>query len=247
MPNSEPLTIAEAADSIGVPKASLRHMLMHPDRRSRLLHAYRTGKKGLRTVEMVPPELIEELRAAYGRPAPSPPAGPAQPTAVQAPSRNGAPAEPLLSAGPFEFATPPRSEPADGAAGPRSAGAAPASTQDPAHAADSTEPDPGASSPGGDSGRQLVVEAVAESQMRVSPAAGSGGDAIMIVAAYERLLAEREARLMDIHSALECERENTRRLAEALAASQEALRAAQAPQPAPGTEPKGFWARLRAR
>ena len=57
-------TIAEAADSLRLPKKTLRHVLGRPDRKARLLREYRNTKKGLITVEIVPDDLYEELAAS---------------------------------------------------------------------------------------------------------------------------------------------------------------------------------------
>jgi len=65
--NDQPLTIAEAAERIGVPKKTLRHMLLRPDRRARLQREYRTTKKGLITIELVPLDLLNELTGAFPR------------------------------------------------------------------------------------------------------------------------------------------------------------------------------------
>ncbi|MDR3707618.1 MAG: hypothetical protein P4L33_04915 [Capsulimonadaceae bacterium] len=73
------------------------------------------------------------------------------------------------------------------------------------------------------------------------------GDARLIVATYERLLSEKDSRLSDLRAALDAERENGRRLAEALAREQETLasmtqRLAQAAQDS--SQPRSWFARL---
>ncbi len=67
----------------------------------------------------------------------------------------------------------------------------------------------------------------------------SAADTLLVVATYERLLAEKEGRLADLRNALESERENSRRLADALAREQ-ALRA----EPKADAARRGWWARL---
>lgn len=154
-------TIAEAAQGLNVPKKTLRHVLARPDRKARLLREYRNTKKGLVTVEIVPPDLYQELEG-------------------------GSPAEVVANEAP----------PVSGDAG------APQDAKSPAAAVSVTLAEP------------------------VALAAARHADTALIVATYERLLSEKEGRLMDLRAALEAERENNRRLSEALAREQSAHAAA---------------------
>jgi predicted transcriptional regulator len=81
----------------------------------------------------------------------------------------------------------------------------------------------------------VTVEAVQDLHVPHTP---NAADTMLVVATYERLLAEKEGRLADLRNALEAERENSRRLAEALAREQ-TLR-----ETPPQEVRRGFWARL---
>jgi len=210
MSTTEPISIADAASSLGLPKATLRHILQRPDRRARLVRAYRTTKKGLRTVEMVPPDLLAEIRETYQPGTESSIDDVISPDHVDESVENEreSPESEDKTAGQDD------SEEAEGIAEPAS-----------------FESQEGDAAEFGS-----MVEAAADTQIRLGMVSQQTGDAMMIVATYERLLAEKEARLIDMRAALESERENARRLGDALARAQ---------QSAATEKPKGgFWARM---
>ena len=77
---------------------------------------------------------------------------------------------------------------------------------------------------------------------------------MLIVATYERLLSEKESRLMDLRASLETERQNVRRLSEALAREQaihatlmDRLTVQTAPEPVSAPAPKTWLSRLLQR
>ncbi|HEY3332617.1 MAG TPA: hypothetical protein VGK19_21480 [Capsulimonadaceae bacterium] len=220
-------TIAEAAEQLGVPKKTLRHILTRPDRKARLLREYRTTKKGLVTVEIVPHDLYDEIAGS----------GPAADVTTDAPvtvheiATETAQSE--LPGGDAVFSA--AAEPVEPIEAAESGGA-----DEPAKQAETapTEPQPAAVP---DAGSANVIEAVLQS----APALQTNAtDTMLIVATYERLLAEKEGRLTDLRSALEAERETCRRLADALAREQE-LRVVAPPAAEPPR--RSLWARLMGR
>ena len=99
-------------------------------------------------------------------------------------------------------------------------------------------------------------DALESSEMVQSDSGGQAparpAETVLIVATYERLLAEKEGRLLDLRTALDAERENSRRLAEALAREQtnhaaafERLAAPAFPEALPA--PKSWLTRLFSR
>jgi len=192
---------------------------LRPDRKARLLRQYRTRKNGLTTVEIIPADLFEEIKLSLS----SAPElvdegwddaiaieiGQPDPFAVEdEPAPDGA-SEPAISE-PVETAAP--EKPESGGAEIEKAQPAPVET-----ALASAQP------------QSIQPNEVLSAQPSQS------GETLMIVATYERLLAEKENRLLDLRAALEAERENSKRLAEALGKEQD-LRA----EP----QKKSWWSRI---
>ena len=229
MSTNEPLTISEAADALGLPKATLRHILQRPDRRARLLHAYRNTKKGLKTVELVPLDLLEELSRNY------PPVD--GPHAADSEDSDGLTDEQATdvsstdNAGTDQAAVTIEMESIELTDDSDESTAANAPLEivdggvaDHGHHLPPADADSPADTEANESHSQTsLAEPVAAAEIKLGSVNQQTGDAMMIVATYERLLAEREARLLEIHAALESERANGRRIAETLASTQKTL------------------------
>ena len=263
MTTTEGLTIGEAAEALGVSKQTLRLVLTRPDRKARILRAYRTTRKGLRTVEIVPADLMDELRET---PLPhQKQVGPLHPDLTEAApsadlqSGNSSPDadvadNPLLAdSGLPTHGIPLSSEAAVSALLTDVPRSPPISAAE--NAAESGEADgaPGAGSPVAPAPMTATKDTrptpfAAEVDALLGGSGGRTGEAMLVAATYERLLAEKENRLGDLRDALSAERENSRRLAEALAREQDMRQTAALPASAPaaiGAPPRrGFWARL---
>lgn len=228
------LTLGDAAKKLGIPKRMVRHFISRPDRKALLGRRYRTTKNGLTTIEIIPPELFEALeksvRSAYG-------------------SANG------QNGGQSSEEDAPKNENED-ASGVESRGDAPkpdepieemrSAREETSENIDSNESDgekPEDASGKGDS--IVTIEAKVGSVIEAASGGGSP-ETLMIVATYERLLAEKEARLIDLRASLEAERENSKRLSDALAKEQEirAVEQRKSSEPAPAPKPRWmFWKR----
>jgi hypothetical protein len=238
------LTIGDAAKRLGIPKRMVRHFISRPDRKALIERQYRTTKNGLTTVEIIPLELFEALEqnvkngtGAYGAPnvesndtkTTQPEGADAQTESDESGTDNGEAAGDVIQQ---------TSEADDHGVESE------ASEKDEAlQQSDSASRESKADITESHSDSIVTIDAKVGSLIDAS-SQNSSAETLMIVATYERLIAEKEARLLDLRASLEAERENSKRLAEALSKEQE-IRAQQEKQ-AEATSPKPrwmFWAR----